>query len=91
VDYRITCHSGFGAPDDALDLLWASLGARRGEAAFRRGVRDIRARWTADVPVAMERAERDELGRAAIFEIVQTVCEQTPGLMTDWYAVSPRG
>jgi hypothetical protein len=89
VDYQITRHSGFAAPDDALDLLWASLGARHEDALFSKGVREIRARWTVDVPVAMESNERQELGRAAIFEIVRTVCERTPGLRADWYAVRP--
>jgi hypothetical protein len=91
MDFRITPHSGSGAPDDAIDLLWARLGARQPEASFAKGGGGIRARWTVDVPVAMERDEREELGRAAILEILRTVCGQTPELTADWYAVSPHG
>jgi hypothetical protein len=91
MDFRITRHSGFASPDDALDLLWARLGARRPQATFAKGSRDIKARWTVDVSVAMERDEREELGRAAILDIVRTVCAQTPELTADWYAVSPHG
>jgi hypothetical protein len=91
MDFRITRHSGYAAPDDALDLLWARLGARRPEASFAKRSRHIGATWTVDIPVAMERDEREQLGRAAILEIVRTVCEQTPELMADWYAVSPHG
>jgi hypothetical protein len=88
MEFRITRHSGFGSPDDALDLLWAHLGARRPEASFAKGSRDIRAEWTVDLPVAMERDEREQVGRATILEIVRTVCAQTPELTADWYAVS---
>jgi hypothetical protein len=90
MDFRITCHSRSGAPDDALDRLWAHLGARRDDASFTRSRRDIRASWGADSPVAMERDEREEIGRAAIFEIIRSVCAQTPDLESDWYAVSAR-
>jgi hypothetical protein len=38
----------------------------------------------------MERDEREEIGRAAIFEIIKAVCTQTPELEADWYAVSAR-
>lgn len=89
MDFRITRHSGFAAPDDALDLLWERLGSGpEEEAVFTRGRSDIRARWAVDAPVAMERYEREELGRAAILEIVRRVCEQAADLKADWYAVS---
>jgi hypothetical protein len=90
VDFRITRHSGSAAPDDALDLLWEHLSSRRAEASFVRGRADIRAKWGLDAPVAMESDEREELGRAAILDIVRATCEQAPGLKSDWYAVSPQ-
>ena len=90
MDFRITRHSGFAAPDDALDLLWERLGARRAEWSFRRGRADIRATSGVDAPVAMEDYERQELGRTAVLDVVRAVCQQAPALKVDWYAVSPQ-
>jgi hypothetical protein len=88
MDFRITRHSGFAAPDDALDRLLEHLGATRADMSFTRGHSDIRARWRTDAPFGMENYEREELGRSAILEIVRAVCAQTPELEADWYAVS---
>jgi hypothetical protein len=90
VNFRITRHSGFGAPEDALDLLWERLGPKREEASFVRGRTDIRATWGIDIPVATERDEREELGRTAILDIVRDACKQAPALRSDWFAISPR-
>jgi hypothetical protein len=90
MDFRITRHSGFAAPDDALDRLWERLGARRAGTSFTRGHSDIRARSGTEAPLGMEDYEREELGRSAVLEIVQAVCAQTPELNPDWYAVSPK-
>jgi hypothetical protein len=88
VNFKITRHSGWAAPDDALDLLWARLGARREEASFRKGRAEIRANWGPDVPISSERHEREEIGRVAILEIVRGVCDPAPELRTDWFAIS---
>jgi hypothetical protein len=88
VNFRITRHSGWAAPENALDLLWEQLGARRDETSFARARTEITATWGVDVPAAMERDEREELGRVAILEIVRQVCEQAPQLNGDWFAVS---
>jgi hypothetical protein len=88
VNFRITRHSGWAPPDDALDLLWERLGTRREDASFAKGRTEIRASWEKDVSISMERDEREELGRAAILDIVRGVCEQAPELKTDWFAVS---
>jgi hypothetical protein len=90
VNFRITRHSGFAAPEDALDLLWERLAPKREEASFVRGRTEIRATWGIDIPVAVERDEREELGRTAILDIVRGACEQAPALKSDWFAVSPR-
>jgi hypothetical protein len=91
VDFSITRHSGWSSPENAIDLLWERLGARREEASFARERTEIRAIWRVDLPVAMERNEREELGRAAILEIVRGVCEKAPELKSDWFAVSALG
>jgi hypothetical protein len=90
VTFGITRHSGFGAPEDALDLLWERLAAEHEEASFVKGRTEIRATWGIDIPVAMERDEREELGRIAILDIVRSACEQAPPLRSDWFAVSAR-
>jgi len=61
-----------------------------GEASFVRGRTEIRATWGIDIPVAMERDEREELGRIAILDIVRSACEQAPPLRSDWFAVGAR-
>jgi hypothetical protein len=89
VRFRISRHSGFAAPADAVDLLWRQLGAKRDEASFAKVGSMITAEWGADAPVSLERDEREEIGRGVLLEIVGDVCERTPGLKSDWYAVSP--
>jgi hypothetical protein len=90
VDFRITRHAGYAAPENALDLLWERLGPKRDEASFARARACIRATWGIDAPVAMERDEREELGRVAILATIREACEQAPQLRSDWYAVSPQ-
>ena len=87
--FRISRHSGFSAPDDAVELLWQHLGSKHDEASFAKVGSVIRAEWGADAPVSMERDEREEIGRGVLLEIVSDVCERTPGLKADWYAISP--
>jgi len=90
VKFRITSHTGFRAstrPPDALELLAEQLGARRDDVSFARVGSEIVATWGEDVPSSMERDERAEIGRGVVFEIVRDVCERTPGLRLDWFAV----
>jgi hypothetical protein len=88
VNFRITRHSGYSAPENALDLLWERLGTKREDVSFARGRSEIQARWGYDAPVAMERDEREEIGRSTILDIVRGVCERAPELKSDWFAVS---
>ena len=85
--FRITRHSGWAAPDDALDRLWERLGARREEVSFTKGREEITATWGTDDPSSIERDEREEAARIAIVEILRDVCEQSPELKSDWFAV----
>ena len=71
-----------------MDLLWQRLDASRDESSFTKVGAEIRATWGEDAPVSMERDERDELGRRAVLDIVIGVCERTPELNSDWFAVS---
>lgn len=91
MQFRITLHSGFTARADALELLSQQLGASRDGARFAKVGAEITATWGEDAPVAMERDVQEEIGRRAVLDIVVDVCELTPGLNEDWFAVSPRG
>ena len=86
--FRITPHSAAAAPDDALDLLWQRLGGDRGEVSFAKVGDEIKATTGEDAPVARTRDERVLIGRRAVLDIVREVCEQTPELRLDWFAVS---
>jgi hypothetical protein len=89
VTFRISRHSGIAAaPADAIDLLWEQLGPRRDGASFSRTGAAITARWNEDAQVWSARDEQAEVGRAAVLEIVSGVCEQSPDLKSDWFAVS---
>jgi hypothetical protein len=90
VELTITLHSGFTAPADALELLWQQIGPKRDGTRFLKGAGEIRATWGEDAPVSMERGEREEIGRRAVLEVVRDVCERTPELSSDWFAVSAR-
>jgi hypothetical protein len=91
VKFRITRHTAFKPPDDAIELLWQRLGASRDEVSFAMVGDEIRASVGEDAPVAMTRDERVEIGRGAILAILLDVCETAPELKSDWFAVSFAG
>lgn|GEM_PF-740633 len=88
--FRITIHSGFVAPPDALDLLAQRLGAGTGVTRFTQGVAEIKVTWDEDLPVSMESDEREQMGRLAVLGMVRETCERSPNLKFDWYAISAR-
>ncbi len=89
--FAVTHHSGSGAPEDALELLWAWLDGRRFEdVSFSRSGTEITARTGEDGPISRERDERGETGRLTVLECVTSVCERVPELKSDWYAISLR-
>ncbi len=89
MQFRIKHHSGFAVPADAVDVLWARLGASRDGVSFAKLGSEIRATTGEDAPVSMTRDERLEVGRSAVLELVQEVCDGAPELKSDWFAVSP--
>jgi hypothetical protein len=88
VRFAITLHSAVAPPPDAVEWLWQRLGSRRGEVAFSKAGATIRASTEEDAPVSMTRDERSEIGRRVILDVVRDVCDETPGLQSDWFAVS---
>jgi hypothetical protein len=89
VRFRITHHSGFAAPADALDLLWQRLGASQDGMSFAKVGPEIRVTIKGDAPVSVTRDERLEIGRRAVLDVVRDMCDGPPGLKSDWFAVSP--
>jgi hypothetical protein len=88
VQFRITPHSAFAPPADALDLLWQRLGTNHEDVSFEKAGSEITAITDEDAPVAMTSDERAEIGRRAVLDIVREVCEVAPELRSDWFAVS---
>lgn len=91
VKFRITPHSTFKPPDDALELLWQRLGASRDEVSFAKVGAEIKASVEDDAPVAMTRDERVDISRRAVLGIVVDVCDGAPELKSDWFAVAFEG
>lgn len=89
MQFRITHHSGFAAPADALDLLSALVGARRDGVSFAKVGPVIKVTTSEEEPVSMTRDERIEIGRRAVLDVVREVCDGSPELKSDWFAVSP--
>lgn len=87
--FRITRHATASPPEDALDLLTSRIGKRREGVQFARVGGEIRANLNRDEPVAMTVDDRTEVGRRAVLEIIEEVCDSTPELKPDWFAVSP--
>jgi hypothetical protein len=88
VEFRITLHSGFAPPADAIDLLWQRLGADYDEVSFAKVGGEIWATLLEDPPSSMNWDERAEICRLVVSDIVHRVCEQAVELEWDWFAVS---
>ena len=89
--FRITRHSGYVPPADAMELLLRRLGDRRDEVSFAMAGAGIIATSEDDEGDAEVREGRIAAGRRAVFDIVDKVCESAPELESDWYAVSYLG
>jgi hypothetical protein len=88
VRFKITRHSGYRPPDEALDLLLTQLGSQREGVTFAKVGAEIWATFEADAPVSMTRDERADSGRRAVLSVVRAACDGAPGLNSDWFAVS---
>ncbi len=87
--FRVTRHSAVKPPEGALELLSLHIPPRREDVAFSRTGSEIRARVDRDEAVWMTQDERLEIGRQAVLDIVREVCERSPELKLDWFAISP--
>jgi hypothetical protein len=90
VKFKISRHSGHQAPAEALDLLWAKLdGNTNRDVRFDRLGSEIRATWKGDAQTSVERKVREEIARRAVFDLLCDICDGSPELKSDWYAVGP--
>jgi hypothetical protein len=87
VRFKITRHSGYTPPADALDVLLARLGPNRDGASFAKVGAEIWATLDSDAPVSMTHDERADIGRRTVLNIMREACEGAPGLNSDWFAV----
>jgi hypothetical protein len=88
VKFRITRHSGFASPPNAIDLLAERLGPKREEVSFGKVGAEIRATWGEDARSSRVHEERAETGRRVVLDIVRDVCDGDPELRSDWFAIS---
>jgi hypothetical protein len=88
VQFRISPHSAAAPPPGAIELLWQHLGPEREEVSFVMTGNDITASTEEDAPVWMTSDERAEIGRRTVLDVLGEICEQSPELRSDWFAVS---
>lgn len=69
-------------------MLWQRLDGNHESVVFAKEGPQIVARIEDDVPVAMTSDERNAIGRGLVLGVVDEVCEGSPELSSDWYAVS---
>lgn len=87
--FTVTKHTAVKPPEEAVEMLSSQIPARRQDVAFSRIGGEIRARVDRDDAVWMTTDERVEIGRKAVLDILREVCERSPELKLDWFAISP--
>jgi hypothetical protein len=71
-------------------LLWPhAQAARSDEVRFVKRRTEMRAMWGEGEGTRETRDERMQVERRAVFEALREICDRTPELDADWYAVSP--
>jgi hypothetical protein len=91
VTLKITPHQAQQLPSrpaDAIELLWARLGANREGTSFAVRGSEIQATWESTATRSMPRAELNEVARAAVLALLREVCDAAPELEFAWFAVS---
>ncbi len=87
--FRVTRHAAVKPPEGVLDLLSERIPARREDVMFSKVGGEIRARLDREDSAWRTEDERSEIDREAVLQAVGQVCERSPDLKLDWYAVSP--
>jgi hypothetical protein len=89
--FRITRHVALTPPDRAMSLLCERLPDRSEDVRFSMAGGEIGASLDRDESVSATHDERVEIGRRAVLGALEEICEHSPELELDWYAVSPAG
>jgi hypothetical protein len=94
MQFRIMRHSGLAAPAapaDAMELLWerlqSNLEPNDDAVSLARVGAQIWVTWGPDLGTSPDSRERSEIGRSAVANIVRSVCEHSPDLEFDWFAI----
>ena len=87
--FRITRHSGFSSPPDALDDLFERLCASGNVVSFSKAGDAITATWREAGGLSRTEDELSAIGRLEVLEVVVATCQHEPELKADWFAVSP--
>lgn len=88
MQFKITRHSGFSAPPDALDQLFERLPARGDAVSFSKASYGITATWEEDGGISRTKEELAAIGRLEVLDVVCATCQHAPALRADWFAVS---
>ncbi len=87
--FKVTIHSGHGAPADAIESLWERWPARISEAtAVRRGP-EIHVNYGSYDGTGPAREQRAAAERIEVLDLVREICERDTELKLAWYAVAP--
>jgi hypothetical protein len=87
--FKITIHSGHGAPPDAVDLLWERWATRIPEVTATRNGAHIAVTYGTFDGSAPAREARLVAARLELLDHVREICEMHPELRLSWYAVAP--
>jgi len=89
--FRVTRHAAMTPPDRAMSLLCERIPKRCDDVCFSISGDEIGASLERDGSVSVTSDERVEIGRRAVLDALEEVCERAPELSLDWYAVAPVG
>jgi hypothetical protein len=89
--FRITRHTAMRPPEHAMSLLCERLPHHCDDVCFSMTGGEIGASLDRDESVSETNDERVEIGRRAVLGALEEICDGSPDLKLDWYAVSPVG
>ena len=89
--FRVTRHAAMIPPERAMGLLSERIPRRHEDVCFTLSGDEIGASLDRDESVSVTSDERVEIGRRAVLDALEEVCERAPALSLDWYAVAPAG
>ncbi len=89
--FKVIRHAAVAPPDRVMSLLRERIPKRCEDVCFSISGDEIGASLDRDDSVSVTSDERVEIGRRAVLNALEEVCEWAPELSLDWYAVAPAG